>query len=147
MTVALLIIDVQKSAVTDTNIIKNIEALQHKYADVFASKFVNLNSPLIKYKIFDGYDDTALAFSPLPRTKVFEKNIYSSFIPELKQFDEVHLCGFDTDGCVYKTAMDLIEADICPKILLSLCGSENTEYHNIAVKLLERNIGKNNLIY
>ncbi len=143
---ALLIIDVQKSSVTNQEIISKIEALQSKYDNVFISKFINKYSPLLNILNWNGYENEELAFKPAAHAKVFEKNIYTSFIDDLREFEEVHLCGFDTDACVYKTALDLIEQNIRPIILSEYCGSENEEFHKIGLKLLKRNIGSHNVV-
>ena len=145
MSIALLIIDVQKTSCTDTAVAKEIERLQYRYEHVFASRFMNKASPLIPLTQWNGYDNEELAFTPAPHTKVFDKNIYSSFIEDLTVFQEVHLCGFDTDACVYKTALDLIEHNIRPVVLTTLCGSETDHYHRIGLELLKRNIGAVNL--
>lgn len=142
---ALLIIDVQKSAVGNSDIPQRIELLQNEYEHIFISKFTNEKSPLLRFVDFDGYADTGLAFKPVSKSVIFEKNIYSSFLPEMKEFDEVHLCGFDTDACVYKTAMDLIENGIRPVVLSEYCGSETDEYHQAGMLLLKRNIGDKNI--
>ena len=145
MSAALLIIDVQKSSCTDPAAAKAIEKRQYDYEHVFISRFVNKDSPLIPLMQWPGYDNEELAFTPAPHAKVFDKNIYSSFIKDLTVFDEVHLCGYDTDACVYKTALDLIEHNIRPVVLTALCGSENNHYHQIGLELLKRNIGLRNL--
>lgn len=145
MSTALLIIDVQKACCTDPSVAKEIEKRQYDYKHVFISRFINENSPLISLMPWNGYDDQDLAFTPVPYAKVFDKNIYSSFIEDLTAFDEVHLCGYDTDACVYKTALDLIEHNVRPVILTGLCGSENAHYHQIGLELLKRNIGSRNL--
>ena len=145
MSTALLVIDVQKSSCKDSGIATAIERLQYDYETVFVSRFVNKDSPLIPLMQWTGYDDEALAFTPAPHAKVFDKNGYSSFIEDLTAFDEVHLCGYDTDACVYKTAMDLIEHNVRPVVLTRLCGSETEHFHKIGLELLKRNIGKQNL--
>lgn len=122
---ALLIIDVQKSAVSKSEIAQNIEKLQYKYDVVFVSKFTNQDSPLLNLLNWSGYDDEGLAFKPRDNAIIYDKTGYSSYLPEMKQFDEIHLCGFDTDACVYKTAMDLAEAGIRPIILKDYCFSAN----------------------
>ena len=61
-----------------------------------------------------GYDDESLVFQPKENAIIFTKIGYSSFLPEMNNFDEIHICGFDTDACVYKTAMDLIEIGVRP---------------------------------
>lgn len=146
MSTALLIIDVQKASCKDAGIAASIEKLQYDYEHVFISRFVNKDSPLIPLMSWQGYDNEDLAFTPAPHAKVFDKNIYSSFIDELTSFDEVYLCGYDTDACVYKTALDLIEHNIRPVVLVHLCGSENERFHKIGLDLLKRNIGERNLL-
>ena len=143
---ALLIIDVQKAVRPASTIVSKIEALQNRYKAVFASKFVNRGSFLLKIMNWKGYDDDALAFTPAPHTVVFEKNVYSSYINAFSAFDEVHLCGYDTDACVYKTALDLIEHGIRPVVLSHLCGSENEHFHQIGLDLLRRNVGVGNVL-
>lgn len=146
MKTALLIIDLQKSTRPAPDIVAAIEQLQYQYEFVYASRFVNAASPLIKFDVFDGYDDESLAFTPAEHVKIFAKNIYSSFIPEMRAFERIDLCGYDTDACVYKTAMDLIENGVRPRVLTRLCGSENAEFHELGLKALARNIGDANLI-
>lgn len=63
----------------------------------------------------------------------------------MKKFDEIHIYGFDTDACVYKTAMDLIENGIRPIILKDFCFSETQEFHYAGICLLKRNIGDKNI--
>ena len=143
---ALLIIDVQKSAITNKKIVSAIEKLQYKYENVYISQFINQNSPIIKLTGWKGYDNEELAFTPASHAVLFQKNLYSSYIEQLKVFDEIHICGFDTDACVYKTALDLIEQGIRPIILSKYCGSGKSEYHKMALTLLARNIGSENII-
>ena len=144
---ALLIIDVQKSAVQAfPNLPQKIEKLQEKYQNIFVSVYTSKGSFLPDLLSWGGCDDESLAFIPAERAKVFTKTVYTSFIPDLKRFKEVHICGFDTDACVYKTALDLVEAGIRPVVLSDYCGSENEELHFVALKLLKRNIGADNVI-
>lgn len=143
---ALLIIDVQKSAVTNNEIVSAIEKLQYEYDHVYISQFLNQSSPIIKLTDWAGYSNESLAFAPAPHAVIFQKNIYSSYIQNLKQFDEIHICGFDTDACIYKTSLDLIERGIRPVILSKYCGSQNDEYHHMGITLLARNIGIKNII-
>ena len=146
MTKVLLIIDVQKSAVTKPEIVKKIEKIQYEYDTVYVSTFTIQNSPLLNFLDWDGYDDENLAFVPKKDSIIYAKNIYSAFLPEMKKFKEIFICGFDTDACIYKTAMDLIETGVRPIILKDYCFSANQELHDIAIKLLKRNIGNKNII-
>lgn len=142
---ALLIIDVQKSAVGDSLLPPKIEKLQESYDFVFISRFVNEESPLLVPLNWNGYADTSLSFTPKKGAFIFNKNIYSSFITEMCRFKEIHICGFDTDACVYKTAMDLIEHGIRPIILKDFCGTQTAELQEAALLLIRRNIGENNI--
>lgn len=142
---ALLIIDVQKSATVKPEIAQDIEKLQYVYEVVFVSKFTNQDSPLLILLNWSGYDDETLAFKPKDNAIIYTKTGYSSYLPQMKQFDEIHICGFDTDACVYKTAMDLAEVGIRPVVLKDYCYSANQEFHNMGLKLLERNIGIKNI--
>lgn len=143
---ALLIIDVQASSVQDDAMIRKIESLQKSYEFIFVSQFVNKDSPLIPLTDWPGYTDNSLAFTPAPDAVVFEKNIYSSYRDEMKEFDEIHLCGFDTDACVYKTALDLIENNVRPVVLSHFCGSCDERFHQAGLELLRRNIGARNIV-
>jgi nicotinamidase-related amidase len=142
---ALLIIDVQKSAVTRPDLAKKIEALQANYENIFVSFFKNEGSPLLKLLDWTGYEDESPAFQPVKNAVIFTKNGYSSYLPEMKKFDEIHLCGFDTDACVYKTAMDLMENNTRPIVLKEYCFSKNEQFHQMGIKLIERNIGAGNI--
>lgn len=142
---ALLIIDVQKSAVVKSEIVINIEKLQYEYDVVYVSKFTNKNSPLLNLLNWSGYDDEELAFKPKDDAIIYTKTGYSSYLPEMKEFEEIHICGFDTDACVYKTAMDIAEIGVRPVILKDYCFSANQEFHDMGMKLLERNIGTMNI--
>lgn len=142
---ALLIIDVQKSAVIKPEIAQKIEKLQYEYDVIFVSKFTNKNSPLLNLLNWSGYDDEELAFKPKNNAFIYTKTGYSSYLPEMKEFEEIHICGFDTDACVYKTAMDLAEIGVRPVVLKDYCFSANQEFHDMGMKLLERNIGVMNI--
>ena len=143
--IALLIIDVQKSAVGKSKLPKRIEDLQKQYKHIFVSCFKNRKSPLLKILNWSGYDNESLAFTPNPKAIIFDKQGYSSYLPEMKNFSEIHLCGFDTDACIYKTAMDLVENGIRPVVLKDYCFSANKTFHQMGLKLLARNIGKENI--
>ena len=142
---ALLIIDAQKAAIIKPEIVRSIEKLQYEYDVVYVSKFTNTGSPLLKIIDWAGYDNEKLAFTPKKDAIVFTKTGYTSYLPEMKEFDEIHLCGFDTEACVYKTAMDLVEIGVRPVILKDYCYSSDEQMHTIGIKILEKNIGKKNV--
>lgn len=142
---ALLIIDAQKAAVVKPEIVQSIEKLQYEYDVVYVSKFTNTGSPLLSIMDWTGYDDETLAFTPKKEAIIFIKTGYTSYLPEMKAFDEIHLCGFDTEACVYKTALDLVEVGVRPVILKDYCYSSDEQMHTIGIKILEKNIGKKNV--
>lgn len=87
------------------------------------------------------------------QNKIFNKYIYSAVNEELEKYlkdnniDEIHLCEFDTDACVQKTAIDLFENNIDVYILKDYCmSSAGVEVHNFAIKNLQRLIGKEYVI-
>ena len=146
MAKVLLIIDVQKSAVTKPKIAKEIEKIQYEFDVVYVSKHTKKGSPILKFLDWSGYADENLAFVPKDNAIVYNKTGYSAFIPEMQKFNEIYICGFDTDACVYKTAMDLMENDIRPIILKDLCFSATQELHNHAIEIMKRNIGSKNIV-
>lgn len=145
MKTALLIIDAQKSAVIKPEIVRNIEKLQYEYDVVYVSKFTNTDSPLLKIMDWGGYEDEELAFVPKKNAVIFTKTGYSSYLPEMRDFIEIHICGFDTEACVYKTAMDLAENNVTPVVLKDYCYSSDADMHEAGIKIIEKNIGIKNI--
>ena len=145
MKTALLIIDAQKAAVVKPEIVQNIEKLQYEYEKVYVSKFTNTGSPLPEITNWSGYDDETLAFTPKENAIIYTKTGYTSYLPEMKNFDEIHICGFDTEACVYKTAMDLIESGVRPIVMKDYCYSSDEQMHAMGIKILEKNIGISNI--
>ncbi|MDY3768947.1 MAG: isochorismatase family cysteine hydrolase [Sphaerochaetaceae bacterium] len=126
---------------------------------ILASKFINNDeSPyvsflkwnkLMKSPETDLVDGLKFDFS-------FEKSTYTcwsdNFLSMLVKANngkvphEVYICGIDTDCCVLNTAVDLFEHKIKPIVLTNYCYSNGgEEYHLSALKVLERNIGKDSL--
>lgn len=124
---------------------QNIEKLQYEYDVVYVSKFSNTGSPLLSIMDWSGYDDETLAFTPQEDAIVFTKTGYTSYLSEMKAFDEIHLCGFDTEACVYKTALDLVETGVRPVVLKDYCYSSDEQMHIMSLRILEKNIGIRNL--
>lgn len=80
--------------------------------------------------------------------KIFDKKIYTAVNDELKDYirendiSEIYLCGFDTDACVQKTAIDLFEQNYEVYVLKDYCMSHRgEELHNIIIDNLKRLIG------
>lgn len=85
--------------------------------------------------------------------KIIDKKIYSALNKELEEYisknniDEIYLCGFDTDACVQKNAIDLFENNYDVYVLKDYCMSHiGIELHNVIINNLCRLIGKEKII-
>jgi len=158
---ALLIVDVQVGFVTEhtASIPMAVQEIQNYYHHVFISKFVNPDgSPfrkLMKWNKFSpGSSDIDLAFIPVPRSRIFEKDIYTCVddnflrILDKERIDTIDICGIDTDICVMKSAADLFENSITPRVLAEYCASTaGDDHHKAALKIIGRYIGRDQIIY
>ena len=55
--------------------------------------------------------------------------------------------GIDTDACVLKTALDLVENNFDVKVIEDCSMSHSgIEYHNYAINMLKKLIGRQNVI-
>ena len=84
---------------------------------------------------------------------MFEKKIYSALTDEFKEYlnknsvTEVYLCGFDTDTCILKTALDLFKNNIKVFVLKDYCmSSAGKNVHDCAIDSLKRLIGNDKTI-
>ena len=84
---------------------------------------------------------------------VFDKKIYTAVNDELKDYirendiSQIYLCGFDTDECIQKTAIDLFEQNYDVYVPKDYCMSHaGKEIHNLYIQNLSRLIGKNKII-
>ena len=156
----LLVIDVQKSFITDVNknIVKKIQNLidNNKYDLVAFTRFINDNESLWYKKLnYQGCltDEDRKIELDTKNYKIFDKKVYTALNNELKiylqenKIDEIYLCGFETDACILKTALDLFENNYNVKVLKDYCMSySKIECHNNAIQILKKLIGKDNII-
>lgn len=155
----LLVIDCQKAFINAYTLkyISKIENFINNtvYDDVLLTKFKNSEeSPfynLLNYKKCINDDDCKIMINC--NAKIIEKETYSAVNNELLKYisdnkiNEIYLCGFDTDGCILKTAFDLFERRIKTYILQDYCMSSGGEkYHNEAIDILKRSIGEKYII-
>lgn len=149
----LLVIDCQKAFINNytKEYVDKIKLLLDKkeYTNTLFTIFKNnKNSPfynLLDYKGCINNDDCELMINS--NVPVIEKYTYSAVNKEFIEYllknsiDEIYICGFDTDGCVLKTAFDLFEKNIKTYILQDYCMSSGGEkYHNEAIDILKRSI-------
>lgn len=77
---------------------------------------------------------------------VFKAEGFNEFIKS-NSIQELFLCGIDTDACVLLSEMEAFERGFDAKVVEDLCGSHSGfEYHQKAIDLLEKNIGKQAVI-
>lgn len=156
----LLVIDVQKDFINENTkpILLKIEELVNsgKFKNIVFTRFINnVNSVFYKELNYKGCltkEQQQIAIDTKDY-KIFDKKIYSSLNDELKKYlkensiDEIYLCGFDTDACVFKTALDLFENDYNVYVLKDYCMSgKSVELHNVYIDNLARLIGKDRII-
>lgn len=156
----LLVIDVQKDFINE-NTSKTLSKIKmlvdsKKYDIIAFTRFINDEDSTwykeLNYKGCMTKEQQEIAIDT-KNYRIFDKRIYTALNDELKQFidenniDEIFLCGFDTDACVYKTALDLFENNYNIYVLENYTMShKGLELHNIFINNLKRLIGKDNVI-
>ena len=154
----LLVIDAQNDFVNDLtkDTLKRIEDLikSEKFTTVAFTKFINShNSRFYNDLDYKGcLTDTAIAIDT-GDYKVFNKNIYTAltdeFVSYLKneKIEQIYLCGFDTNACILKTAIDLFEQEYDFYLLKDYCMSSfSLEIHKEALDVLNLLIGPKRII-
>ena len=156
----LLVIDIQKDFINKytkktLNKIKELVASK-KYDDVAFTRFINNENSIwynkLNYKGCMTKEQQEIAIDT-GDYKVFDKKIYTAINEELKEYindndiDEIYVCGFDTDACVQKTALDLFEQGYNDFVLKDYCMChKGKKLHNIIINNLKRLIGNNSII-
>ena len=156
----LLVIDVQNDFINEhtKNILTKIKELvdSNKYDLTAFTRFINDENSIwykkLNYKGCMTKEGQAIAINT-KNNKVFDKNIYTAVNDELKKYiqknniSKIYLCGFDTDACVQKTAIDLFEQNYDVYVLKDYCMSHlGKETHNFYINNLVRLIEKNGII-
>ena len=156
----LIVVDVQAGFVNGhtRHVAPAVERLQAGYDRIYATRFVNAPaSPHRKllgwHRFAEGSADAELAFRPAANAVILEKHVYSCVDEDLlrdlrdRETAKVFLCGIDTDACVLISAVDLFQNGIRPVILAEACASHaGPEYHEAGLRLLERLVGKDQII-
>lgn len=156
----LLIIDVQNGFLNKNTkiILPKIESLvkSKDFEYIAFTRFINeINSNWYKKLNYIGCLSKEEQEIPIDTQnyKIFDKKIYSALNDELKNYikinniDEIYLCGFDTDACIQKTALDLFENNYDVYVLKDYCMcSSGIELHNIIINNLSELIGKDKII-
>lgn len=160
MSKLLLVIDVQKDFINEntSKTLRKINMLvdSKKYDIIAFTRFINDEDSVwykeLNYKGCMTKEQQEIVIDT-KNYKVFDKRIYTALNEELKQFitenniKEIYLCGFDTDACVQKTALDMFEQNYDVYILKDYCMSHiGEETHNTYINNMKRLIGKDRVI-
>ncbi len=87
--------------------------------------FVNENNCFIKQAAFS----------------VFRVKDFTNFLKQ-KEKVELYLAGLDTHACIYQSALEAFERGYKVRVIEDLCAaSHGEEYHQWAIKSLQRNLG------
>ncbi len=156
----LLVIDLQSNFVNDfTKTIPNKVRMlleSKRFDNVVFTKFLNdKNSQfynVLNYKGCIEERDRAIVVDT-GNARIIEKKVYTAYNDELVKYikdnniNTIYLCGIDTNACVLKTALDLFENNYDVKVIEDCSMSHSgKEYHDFSIKLLEKLIGKDNII-
>lgn len=156
----LLVVDAQKAFLNEDTekIFEKIKELvkSKSYSYIVYGKFINhKDSPFynkLGYKYCIDYDNQGLVLDT-EGNKVIARDKYSLFTKELVDYiisnniENVYICGFDTDACVYKTALDLFENNFNVYVLSDYCfSSGGFKFHQYGIELLKRQIGEGNVV-
>ena len=156
----LLVIDVQADFINENtkSIVNRIIELidSKKYNNIAFTRFINDKNSIWYKKLNYRGCITAEGQKVVLDTKdykIFDKKIYSAVNKEFEQYikdnaiNEIYLCGFDTDACIQKTALDLFEKGYNIFVLKDYCMSyAGKELHDIIINNLKRLIGNSSVI-
>lgn len=156
----LLVVDVQKAFInkeTKKTFEKIKELVKSKrYSNIIYGKFLNhKNSPFynkLGYKECIDNASQELVIDP-EDNKIISRDKYSLYTRELVDYiisnniDNIYICGFDTDACIYITALELFENNFNVYVLKDYCfSSEGSKFHKYGIILLEKQIGEKYII-
>lgn len=156
----LLVVDLQRGFLNQNtervlNVINEAKRLLHYeicvYTKFFNSQKSSFTQILNWTKFQSGYEQE-LVLPVEDKDIVLSKNSYSAVTVDLKeliekgQFDNVYLCGVDTDSCVLATAFELFDLGINPAIIIDACASSGGDScHAAAELIMRRSFGNDNV--
>lgn len=156
----LLVIDAQNDFINENtkdtlNKIKDL-IISKKYQFVVFTKFINSEINILDKKL--GCEKCMTEYGsniaiPTDNYPIFNKTIYSALNRQLIDYirnnniKKIYLCGFDTDACVSKTAMDLFESGYDVYVLKDYCACHGgKKFHDYEIERLKPLIGKKSII-
>ncbi len=138
-------------------VVPKVVAHARQFHQVWATRFFNRNANFSRQlnwnEMVSGAEtELSTTLSPVV-SKIFDKPSYSPVSPALLHalqsdaITTVAICGVDTDACVMATALGLFDAGFETFVVSDGCASSGgQEYHEAAIKILERNIGERYVI-
>ncbi|ARV57406.1 hypothetical protein BZZ01_01070 [Nostocales cyanobacterium HT-58-2] len=156
----LLAVDLQNGFLTTPEcqaVVPKVVNYASQFHQVWATRFFNRNpnfSRQLNWNEMVSGQETELSTTLSPVvSKTFDKPSYSPVSRALLQvlrndgITTVAVCGVDTDACVMATALGLFDAEFETFVVSDGCASSGgQEYHEAAIKILERNIGEQYVI-
>lgn len=159
MSKLLLVIDVQRDFINEYTV-KKLEDIQSlvdsgKYDIVAFTRFINDENSIwynkLNYKGCMTKEQQEIMLNTYDY-KIFDKKTYTAVNEELRKYisdnniNQIYICGFDTDACVQKTALDLFEQgyNVCVLKDYCMCG-QGEELHKEVIKNLKRLIGNDSV--
>jgi nicotinamidase-related amidase len=162
--IALVVVDMQNGFLGSRSIhivgavLRAIEEMKTRKVPIVFTRFHNnpgsLYEKLIGWRRLRSKEEINIHpdLSPYAST-VIDKEGYTAFTPDFRAmvnrnaWTTLVICGVASDGCVLKTAVDVFEAGLTPIVLKDACASHaGEEVHNAGVLLLERFIGKRQVL-
>lgn len=156
----LLVIDVQKEFINEYTgeVLNRIKKLinSKEYDMIAFTRFINDEKSVfykkLKYRGCMNLEQQEIVIET-GKWRVFNKRTYTVVNEEFKNYikdnkiDEIYICGFDTDACVQKTALDLFEQEYNVFILKDYCMCyRGYELHEATINNLKRLIGRDSII-
>ncbi|MFE7777662.1 isochorismatase family cysteine hydrolase [Streptomyces sp. NPDC057445] len=164
---ALLVIDVQQGFINRHSqgvlptVVRLVEGWREAGAPIVLTRF--RNEPGSPYERITGWtrlrtaEEQALVAELAPHagyaSAVIDKVRSSAFTPSGTElirdagWNDLVVCGIDTDACVYDTAMAAYQNGYRPWIVTDACASTGgRQYHDAALLLASRNLGAKQLI-
>ena len=156
----LLVIDVQNEFINELTrpVAEKIDELvaSREFGNVIFTQFINSEDSIFYNELHSRHFLTPEQREIAIDTRgylVFEKKGYSAVNEELKKYiqengiEKVYLCGFDTDACVQKTALELFEQGYDVYVLKDFCASHaGEELHRVVMGNLGRLIGRERMV-
>lgn len=137
----LLVIDLQEDFDPSADLVAAILKAAEDFDEIVQTRFYNPPCNLYR-EVLDWHGDGGVLCA-VPRARIFAKSGYGltpAHLNEIKTLDcgEWHLCGLETDACVFACAFSLWDAGIRPLIRPELCASP---LHAATIPLLIRQFG------